>query len=120
MTTRTLTLRRTRTVEEQVSVTFPIYRGTSDSGYAGSIPYRDWTEMSRLTADGKKLTVRKVETKCDSPDRVVEFSITMEDFDEDEIASDLAPTRLESSATPGEFLALMYEAVTYLGLDGDA
>lgn len=116
MTTKTLTVRRQQTVEQQIEVTFPVYRESGDDTYAGSVPYTRWTEISRLSECGTKLTVRKVETVCDSPDRVTQFSITRKNLDEREMSSDLAPWNWESSATPDEFRALVTEAMEHLGL----
>lgn len=116
MTTKTLTVNRTRTVVEEVAVevAFPIYRESGDNSYAGGIPYTSWTEISLLSEDGTKLTVKKTETEGDSPDRVTEFSITKEAFDADDFAAELSPSRWERPATASEFHALMKEAVRFM------
>lgn len=116
MTTKTMTVKRTRTVREEVTVdvTFPIYRKGDDNSYAGGIPYTSWTEISRLSEDGTKLTVKKTETQCDSPDRVTEFSITKGAFDADDFAAELSPSHWDYPATASDFHALMKEAVRFM------
>ena len=116
MSTKTMTVKRARTVEEEVTVevTFPIYRECGDSNYAGSIPYTRWTEISRLSEDGTKLTVRKEETECARPDRVTEFSITKEALDARDFASELKQERWEHTVEASQFHALMKEAVRFM------
>lgn len=117
MTEKTITMKRTVVSheDEEVTLTFPIYGRDLRTGYAGSIPYTDRTEFTRIGSDGRVTTITQHEECCrEGKDLIVQWEISVEMVEESDLWRHLPePGEVSSSE---DFQLALDTARTWMGI----